>query len=363
VSQPQPTAPIPPTLGKNKVVLCGYYGFGNGGDEALLATLLQMLPRHVTPLVLSSNPNFTTALHGVAACNRSDLRAVWQALQGAKGFIWGGGSLIQDATSALSPVYYCALMLLAQWLGVRTIAWGQGVGPLHRASSRWLARQVFRGCRAVSVRDPSSAALLTGWGLQPLQAPDPVWALVAEPMPGLAELPQPRLAVNLRNHPELTPDRLEGFAQALVDLQAATQCFVVLIPFQANQDLEIAELLHQRLPETSTVIQTTNPRQLKGLFQSVQMVIGMRLHALIMAAAEGCRCFGISYDPKVSQLMQLLELPGWHLEQMPETATEMLQQWQHHWHTDQPVALEKRQAIIQQTQQHQELLHQVFADL
>ena len=37
-------------MGKMRVLLSGYYGKGNGGDEALLATLLQMLPLDVTPV-------------------------------------------------------------------------------------------------------------------------------------------------------------------------------------------------------------------------------------------------------------------------------------------------------------------------
>lgn len=43
-----------------RVLLSGYYGKGNGGDEALLATLLQMLPPHITPVVLSGSPQLTT---------------------------------------------------------------------------------------------------------------------------------------------------------------------------------------------------------------------------------------------------------------------------------------------------------------
>ena len=53
-----------------QAVLCGYYGKGNGGDEALLATLLQMLPAHVTPLVLSGNPSENPAIGAEEATSK-----------------------------------------------------------------------------------------------------------------------------------------------------------------------------------------------------------------------------------------------------------------------------------------------------
>ena len=75
------------------------------------------------------------------------------------------------------------------------------------------------------------------------------------------------------------------------------------MPFQPIKDLPIAEYIQPRLPGPNQIYALANPRQLKGLFRGVEMTIGMRFHALIMAAAEGCRCFAISYDPKVSYLM------------------------------------------------------------
>ncbi|MBD2021333.1 polysaccharide pyruvyl transferase CsaB, partial [Leptolyngbya sp. FACHB-36] len=200
-----------------RAVLCGYYGKGNGGDEALLASLLQMLPPHVTPIVLSGDPEQTHDRYRVEAVNRSDPRVVQQALQRSQAFIWGGGSLIQDATSALSPLYYAGLMKLAQQMGLTTIAWAQGVGPLRQPLTRWMAKQTFSGCTAVSVRDRGSAALMENWDIAYTLAPDPVWALESSPVAGLWDLPAPRVAVNLRSHPLLTPTRIVHLTRALID--------------------------------------------------------------------------------------------------------------------------------------------------
>lgn len=344
-----------------RAVLCGYYGKGNGGDEALLASLLQMLPESVTPLVLSGNPAETQARYGVAACDRMSPRAVLQALRQSDLFIWGGGSLIQDATSIVSPLYYAGLMGLAQAMGLRTVAWAQGIGPLKQPFTRWLAHQAFRSCSAISVRDSGSAALVARWNLPFWQAPDPVWALQADPVPELEALPAPRIAVSLRPHPLLTPDLLEAIAQALGHLQADTGASILLIPFQPVQDRAIAEAIQPRLSGPSQILQIAHPQQLKGVFQSVNMAISMRYHGLIMAAAEGCRCFAISYDPKVDALMDELRLPGWHLQTMPKAPRALAQQWLHHYQEGPALSSEQLQTLTSQALTHRELLQKALA--
>jgi len=343
-----------------QAVLCGYYGFNNGGDEALLASLLQMLPASVVPLVLSKNPAQTSERYGVQACDRKSLLAVSQALRSSQAFIWGGGSLIQDATSAISPFYYGGLMGLAQKLQLQTIAWAQGVGPLKRSSTRWLAEQTFRGCTAVSVRDHASATLLNNWQVPCMIAPDPVWALESKPVPGLWDLPAPRVAVALRSHPQLTPERLANLTHALADFQTATQACILLLPFQPAQDLAIAQSIHPQLPGPSKILILEDPRQLKGVFRGVEMAIAMRLHGLIMAAAEECRCFALSYDPKVSQLMTELALPGWELAALPENPNLISMRWLEHYANGEPLALEQIQSLIDRALIHRELLSQIF---
>jgi polysaccharide pyruvyl transferase WcaK-like protein len=144
--------------------------------------------------------------------------------------------------------------------------------------------------------------------------------------------------------------------QALEALHAQTQAQVLLIPFQKSQDLEIAQTLHARLPQISHLIQLTDPRQLKGIFQGVEMVIAMRLHGLIMAAAEGCRCFGISYDPKVRRLMDEINCPGWDLADFPEDTSEMVAQWMQVYQASPCLTQIQRQTLRQQAKQHQEAL-------
>ncbi|MEL6928816.1 MAG: polysaccharide pyruvyl transferase CsaB [Cyanobacteria bacterium J06600_6] len=314
-------------MSPTRAVLCGYYGMGNAGDEALLMSLLQMLPDSVEPIVLSGNPQATKKSYGVYSCPRKSTFRVLKVLQESDIFIWGGGSLMQDATSIASPIYYAGLMALAQQRGLKTIAWAQGIGPLNKSWTRWLTQQVLFGCNAVSVRDGASAKLLADWQIETILAPDPVWALASETPPILPETDKPIVAVVLRSHPLLTSQRLQTLTQALIDFQAQSNSFILLIPFQPQQDLAIAKQISAKLELDQTIVTINNPKQLKGLFEQVKMTIGMRLHSLIMAAASGSNCFALSYDPKVSRLMSEIEISGYELDALPKDSQVITSAW------------------------------------
>lgn len=339
-----------------KAVLCGYYGKGNAGDEALLASLLQMLPPYVEPIVLSGNPRETSDRYGVESYNRMNPFSVIKILRQSDAFIWGGGSLMQDATSIRNPLYYGGLMALAQKMGLITIALAQGIGPLKRKISQSIAKNVLEKCYTVTVRDRASANLLFNWDISCITAPDLVWTLDSIPVKGLEDIEQPIIAVTLRPHPQLTPQRLDHLTYALIDLQKAIECHILLVPFQISQDLTIAQEIQSNLQGSNQILCIEDPRELKGLFQYVDLAIGMRYHSLIMAASAKCRCFAISYDPKVTQLMQEIEMPGWELSQIPDAPTIITETWLEYYHNSKSFEDEQIQFLSNQALIHRDLL-------
>jgi len=82
----------------------------------------------------------------------------------------------------------------------------------------------------------------------------------------------------------------------------------------------------------------------------------MRLHSLIMAASEGCRCFALSYDPKVNRLMEDLDMPGWDLEKLPEDVNDISKTWIEHYANGEPLSPDKIQFLIDRALIHRELL-------
>ena len=92
-----------------KVLLSGYYGFDNAGDEAVLYAIVQTL-RAAAPdieiTVLSNQPDKTAAQLGVHAVNRWGKTALLKAVKNCDVLISGGGSLLQDVTSKNGILYY-----------------------------------------------------------------------------------------------------------------------------------------------------------------------------------------------------------------------------------------------------------------
>lgn len=344
-----------------RAVLCGYYGMGNVGDEALLLSLLQMLPESVEPIVLSGNPQATKKQYGVASYYRKSTLTILKVLQQSEVFIWGGGSLMQDATSLASPIYYAGLMALAQQRGLKTLAWAQGIGPLNKSFTRWLTKQVLLGCDAVSVRDRASAELLRSWNIEPILAPDPVWALKSEPATELPDTDKPLVAVVLRSHPLLTARRLKIIVGAIQEFQRRSNSFILLVPFQPDRDRAIASSISAELTQDCSIITISNPKQLKSLFERVKMTIGMRLHSLILAAASGCSCFALSYDPKVSQLMSELNLPGYELADLPSDSQTICTAWLEQYER-QGIQSGLLQSLQDRALIHQQLLRKVIVD-
>src|SRR5581483_10345032 len=129
-----------------RIVISGYYGFGNLGDELILSALLRELKK-LSPgsdvVVLSHDPERTQREHKVRAVSRWNLFAVARALVGADLLISGGGGLLQDKSGIQTPLYYLGVILIAKLLGKPVVAWWQGMGPLQHGLNQSLCRRIL----------------------------------------------------------------------------------------------------------------------------------------------------------------------------------------------------------------------------
>lgn len=180
-----------------RVVISGYYGFGNSGDEAVLHAILRALREEgeeqgiaIEPVVLSINPKMTERVHQVKAVHRLNMARIIQCIRRSDALISGGGSMLQDTTGLSTIPYYLGIIKLAQLLGKPTFIYSQGLGPIRHRAYYPLIRHTFNRSAYISVRDAESVQLLEQIGVRPQQAieivSDPVMGLPLESYVGAA---------------------------------------------------------------------------------------------------------------------------------------------------------------------------------
>ena len=273
-----------------KIAALGYYGFGNLGDEAVLAGILAALRQQAVfakaeILVLTNDPSATTALQGpLQTANRWRWKEALDALRGTDLFIFGGGSLLQDATSVRSVLWYALMAHFARRRSRRVLWWGQGIGPLQSPLSRRLVGLIGNQADAITVRDAKSAALLKEVGVHRSieVVADPAFALDPQP----ASQPLGTL-VALRAWPGVSPETL---AASLPGAEA--------IPMHLPEDLTV----HGPLKTYNWQRAGASVGEVLGRFAVAEVTVAMRLHALLFSARCATPFVALAYDPKVEAL-------------------------------------------------------------
>lgn len=305
-----------------RILLSGYYGFGNFGDEAILRVFVDQY-RARRPgdriAVLSADPSQTASTYGVEAVPRMSPHSVGEAIRASDVVVSGGGGLLQSATSLRSLLYYTGIIREAKRAGRTAAIFAQGIGPLD-----FIGKQVVkRTCADVDlaiVRDEASAALLRPLLPKvPIEvAADPVFLTDVGPSDtaaatldreGLATMQGDIVAIVVRKSPLL--ERVAGELAAGIDrLSAKQNVNIVFLPFQRPGDAEAAVEVIRRCKSAPTLLGGGyDLPAMTALFARCAAIVSMRLHALILAARVAVPFLAVPYDPKVAALAQALSYP------------------------------------------------------
>lgn len=324
-----------------RILVFGYFGFGNTGDEAILATMVDGLRRHLPTLsiaVTSGDPESTHATQRVEAVGWKNIVGLVSAARECDVIVLGSGGLLQDywgvdTGGLLSPQYaglsfFGSAMLLAELLGKPLMLFAVGVGPLITDEGRRFTRLVCDRASVVSVRDVESRRLLEEIGVAVDDVhvtADPVFQLA----PPRAEEGRRLLAssrVNLVGNRRLivvvrqwdvtltTVDWQAPLVETLDELIEEYAIDVVLLPFQrsaehlSDDSVACEEILGRmrHAPRVTLLTESFSVDETASIVAACDGLLGMRLHSLIMAAVAGVPAVGIAYDPKVSNAMRAL---------------------------------------------------------
>lgn len=323
-----------------KILISGYYGFENLGDEAILRVLINEL-KGKFPLaelvVLSNQPQRSSKVLGVSSINRWNLFQIISELKSASLFVSGGGGLIQDSTSLRSPLYYLGMIQLAKKFCPVAVV-GQGIGPIRNRLIQALTQRVLADVELLTLRDHASREFLSlenghrdktrvGSDLSLLLWP--TWSKLHKTSNTNGVSSPSRIGISLRAG--VSARFLVELARQLDSIYEDVGLEALFIAFQPEQDRQVMNRVSDLMKSPSHVVYP-NSEDLEELFECINQTkyfIGMRLHALCFSLLASRPFFAISDDPKLGRFANQIaeyggpELPVWSPDQLERGAVKL----------------------------------------
>ncbi len=308
---------------KYNVVMSGYYGFSNTGDDAILEAIrdgVGAVSDEVELTVLSKDPELTRRQYGLNAVSRFNFMKVFSALRRGDVLLSGGGSLLQDTTSTRSLVYYLSVMHMAKLLGKPVMLYANGIGPVRKSGNRSKVRTAVESAAVVTLRDHSSAQELRAMGVDRDDlrvTADPVFGMesapdhVADAFLAAAGLRAGSrfAAVSVREW-----ERAGGFPEQLAQvcdhIRSTHGLEILFLLMQPSVDREATQRVRQAMEQPSYILdQPCAPKEMMAVLGRAELCLAMRLHTLIFAARMAVPTLGLVYDPKVESFLEELRQP------------------------------------------------------
>ena len=306
------------------MVMSGYYGFNNTGDEAIMLSMhknISELGENYRLTVLSNNPAETREKYGIEAVYRFGMKDVLKAIYGCDVLLSGGGSLLQDSTSTRSLLYYLSITAMAKLMGKRVMLYANGIGPVSGKRNRWFVKLVVDRADLITLREENSYDELLSMGVNPKKCfvtADPVFTMCgieteqAEALLRAEGVPlnKPLVVVSVRNWSDMDKfiGRFANMCDMIIEKYDRTIVFLVM---QVPNDITVSEQVCEKMKRSAYVLQGSYaPEEVMGIIRTADFILSMRLHTLIFAAKQNVPLIGFVYDPKIDYYLQKLEMPS-----------------------------------------------------
>lgn len=272
--------------------------------------------------VISLNPEYTKKRHNVDAVKCLDIFSIIRKFIASDLLISGGGSLLQNVTSRSSLYYYLGIIFLAKIFGCKVMLYAQGIGPVNGNLAHWLMKCILNHVDLITVRDKGSLNELKQLGINrppifctadPVLAIKPVSRDIGKKI--LSRYPQfananfsaPKIGVSVRRWNCWEKCQRE-LATALDKISAQINAKIVFIPMHFPEDIKAAKSTAELMQNSCTVIdEELKTAETLSLVGCMDVLIGIRLHALVFASIMDVPTIGISYDPKIDRFLDSID--------------------------------------------------------
>jgi len=328
-----------------KIMISGYFGFNNIGDEAILKSMVRAFKEKIPQVkiaVLSHNPLQTSQTYKVKALNRLHLIKIIRCLRNVNLFISGGGGLLQDSTGkGWSILYYLGLILITKTVKVPVMIYAQGIGPINKKINKLLIKWILNKVNLITVRDNHSKKLLNNLGVSGPSIyvnSDPVFLLkkkninhIIDNHPYIQNLinsdNRPLIGISVREYKSNGSDSKRIFAQAADYLIENYQAKIIFFPFQFDEDVHINEEILSLMKNKAEVLKIKlEPEELLSVLSQLSLVVGVRFHSIVFSSMANIPFIAFNYDPKVRYFVEDLGLSELLLEIDEDTSLKNFQE-------------------------------------
>lgn len=307
------------------LLITGYHGYGNCGDEATLMAMTQnikAMAEDVEITAISYKPEITKTEYNINSIQRFNIPALLNAIMKSDILVSGGGTLIQNSTSTRSLMYYLSIISFAKLLKKRVMLYGNGIGPVYGKFSRKMVKKVLNKADIITLREEYSLEELRNIGvikpemhvtadaaftMQPLEKEKSIELLKKEGVPIDKEI----IGVSVRNWNRSADGEkyILEIARAC-DEMAKRGKTILIIPMQMPKDMAISKRLMRTMKEKSFILKNEyTPTQIAGIIGCLALTYSMRLHTLLFSAIQGVPMLGVVYESKVLNYLDVLDMP------------------------------------------------------
>ena len=351
------------------IVFCGYYGFGNMGDDSLLRAIISNLREEdptVRMTVMSRRPKETARVYSTRAVNRFSPISVIRAMRQAKVLIFGGGNLLQDGSSKRSLFYYTWILKMAKLCGCKIMVYANGIGPLHLEKSKRMAAEALSLSDIITLRERDSVQECEKLGVKcdriRLTA-DPAFTLKEADKAWVEELcarfgitaDKRYYVVALREWKHNSAERQVIMARICDRICEEYGLIPVFLPMHEPLDNKINKKVQSLCRCESVFLTGITGSEILGILRRMEFVATMRLHTLIYSTAVGTPSIGLAYDGKLRAFMETTDQPFMldapDEEQFLAAAGQLLRERQ-----------ERSAALLEQVENYRSLAHQDAKD-
>jgi len=328
------------------ILIAGYYGLGNIGDELILSGIINAISTYTDDVkfsVITNNPAESKHLHNVMPVPQSlkkgaitfiknqitqrEFVNVYKNISECDILILGGGELLQDLKFYYLPTWL-SLLYLAQKKNKKTVVYGIGAGPVDTFLGKKLCRKILGKADLVTVRDSKSEIALENCGVpNVIKTADPAFAI----SPPKVNLHENEKTIGVTLHRFIYNDdmyrktngekinlshrrkKMAYMLESIAEIHGKKLMFLPTVKSDVYGYTEIKKFMHDT--EKALVIDyDSNINRFFSLLAKSEILIGMRLHSLIMASMLGIPIVPISYSGKVKSFLELINLNDLYID-------------------------------------------------